>query len=669
MAEKGKGNIWYEIGIVVLVLILVWTILYPSNVWKEEKELSSICRTRMESIQQLELRYITLTNTYTDSMKELINVVTSDSNGITSLDSVLMWDDIIGSKQLKRVVFGKPYPQMIKQLISNRLLSGKPLGNLANWDMLKIKLAEELEIFFDSIDSTYISSELDSGIVWKDLMRQDIYLGILETTKMPRQVLQSTNAALRKGTPLSETKGWDYFRPVFYDSLKSTVDQALRKDIWQVDQKEQWEKERRMEWEKSIDALSEAERDSIWREYQHKYWEKQSDLVWKKERGRLWKKEGKTWTNENEAMWSRIASQQWQAERKNGWQDNEKIMIESSYDSWFEKYVKPSIIQMQAQIAEADTIPDELAFIDSVITNNVQPDTFEIEPVWGKIYTEDVETYSGMTIDDLRLDPVSLIQQRSKSEIEDFFNAKKDSIWRTQADTLWAVEKKAWFKKHKKDINELINNLWSRERRVSWYPEAFERWKNEKNTNPDELWKEIKEELWNLNKDQYWRDEEIKLSMKIGALEKLDRAVVWFKVLGNDKMQTIINDLVLPNASGLWKIIKKNINDKSSVLYQLGIIELYRDVLLDSLSLCPVSHTPYLIGVEDTTAIKKFSIECPIVDSTRVITAIDIHPDTKDTTEVVLRIPIYRKLFGGGSIQNHGKIDKDGKKSWEKRGQ
>jgi hypothetical protein len=144
---------------------------------------------------------------------------------------------------------------------------------------------------------------------------------------------------------------------------------------------------------------------------------------------------------------------------------------------------------------------------------------------------------------------------------------------------------------------------------------------------------------------------------------------VWFKVLGNDKMQTIINDLVLPNASGLWKIIKKNINDKSSVLYQLGIIELYRDVLLDSLSLCPVSHTPYLIGVEDTTAIKKFSIECPIVDSTRVITAIDIHPDTKDTTEVVLRIPIYRKLFGGGSIQNHGKIDKDGKKSWEKRGQ
>lgn len=669
MAEKGKGNIWYEIGIVVLVLLLIWTILYPSSVWKEEKELTGICRTRMESIQQLELRYITLTNTYTDSMKELIDVVTSDSNSIVSLDSVLLWDNIVRNKQLKQLINSKSYPEAIRQLISDRLLKGKPLGNLANWDQLEIKLVEELEIVFDSMDSTYISAVLDSGVVWKDLLREDVYLGNIETANMPRRISQNTDAALRKGIPLFQTKGWEYVRPVFYDSLKSTIGQALRADIWQADQKEQWEKERRMQWEKSIDALSDAERDSIWQEYQHKYWEKQSDLVWKKERGRLWKKEGKTWTKENEATWSRIASQQWQAERKKTWQDDEKLMIELAYDSWFEKKVKPSIEQMQAEIAEADTIQDELAFIDSVVTHNVKADTFEIQPVWGTIYIENAETFSGITIEDLRLDPVSLIQQRSKSDIEDFFNAKKDSVWRTQIDTLWAVEKKAWFRAHRKDINELIKNLWSRDRWVSWYPEAFERWKDEKNTNPEELWREIKEELWNLNKDQFWRDEEIKLSMKVGALQKLDRSVVWFKVLGNDKLVTIINDLVLPNNNGLWKTIQRNNNGKNSALYQLGIAELYRDILLDSLSLGPVSHTPYLISVEDTTAIKKFSIECPIVDSTRVITAIDIHPDTKDTTEVVLRVPIARKLFGGGSIQNHGKIDKDGKKSWEKRGQ
>ena len=344
-------------------------------------------------------------------------------------------------------------------------------------------------------------------------------------------------------------------------------------------------------------------------------------------------------------------------------------MIESAYDSWFEKKVKPSIGQMQAEIAEADTIQDELAFIDSVIVHNVKTDTFEIQPVWGTIYIENEETFSGLTIEDLRLDPISLIQQRTKSDIEDFFEAKKDSVWRTQIDTLWATEKKAWFRAHKKDIKELIKNLWSRDRWVSWYPEAFERWKEEKNNNPNELWKEIKEELWNLNKDQFWRDEEIKLAMKIGALQKLDRSVIWVKVLGNDRLVDIINDLVLPDSGDLWKTIQKNSNGKNSALYQLGIVELYRDILLDSLSRCPLSHTPYLIGVEDTTAIKKFSIECPIVDSTRVITAININPDTKDTTEVVLKVPIGRKLFGGGSIHNHGKIDKDGKRSWEKRGQ
>jgi hypothetical protein len=341
--------------------------------------------------------------------------------------------------------------------------------------------------------------------------------------------------------------------------------------------------------------------------------------------------------------------------------------METAFESWFEDNMKPVINQMQASVTEVDTIEDEMAFIDTVVTASVLPDTFVLQP-WGHIYAIGKATFSGLTIDDLKADLVGLMQQDSKNEIDEFFKAKKDSVWRSQIDTVWVVEQKVWFKKNKKQVNELIKNLWSRERRVTWDSEAFQRWRNEKQAKSKELWVEIKEELWNRNKDNFWRDEEAKLSQKIAALKKLDRAVVWYKVLGNEKVEALVSGLDLPNTGALWKAVKKMSKEKGSAIYRLGLVDLYRKVLLDSLMRCPVSHTPYLVGVIDTTAIKKLTIDCPIVDTTRVIRAWNINPVTRDTTQIVMRMPITRKLFGGGSIKKHGKIDAEGKKSWEKRG-
>ena len=50
MAEKPKGNIIYEILIIVLVVALLATILYPSRVWQDEEEAERMCRSRIMAI-------------------------------------------------------------------------------------------------------------------------------------------------------------------------------------------------------------------------------------------------------------------------------------------------------------------------------------------------------------------------------------------------------------------------------------------------------------------------------------------------------------------------------------------------------------------------------------------------------------------------------------------
>ena len=54
MAERPRGNIFYEIVILILIIGLIGTILYPSRVWQNEEELQDICRNRMDAISQLQ---------------------------------------------------------------------------------------------------------------------------------------------------------------------------------------------------------------------------------------------------------------------------------------------------------------------------------------------------------------------------------------------------------------------------------------------------------------------------------------------------------------------------------------------------------------------------------------------------------------------------------------
>ena len=69
----------------------------------------------------------------------------------------------------------------------------------------------------------------------------------------------------------------------------------------------------------------------------------------------------------------------------------------------------------------------------------------------------------------------------------------------------------------------------------------------------------------------------------------------------------------------------------------------------------------------DTTALKYFEIHCPIVDTSKTLHALKIDPAIKDTSEVKLGVGFLKKVLSNASIKNHGNIDKQGRKSWDRR--
>jgi len=77
--QKAKGSIIYELLIVILIAGLIGTILYPKSIWEEEEAKTTLCRDRMMQIYLAELLYWSYTNTYTDSLPELVEFILGDT--------------------------------------------------------------------------------------------------------------------------------------------------------------------------------------------------------------------------------------------------------------------------------------------------------------------------------------------------------------------------------------------------------------------------------------------------------------------------------------------------------------------------------------------------------------------------------------------------------------
>jgi len=583
MAARPKGNILYEILIVVLVVVLIGTILYPARVWEDETELQEVCQTRMETIQQMEFSYLGKTSTYSDSMPGVKDVVLSDPIVVMALDSLVYWDQMVTKKKLESLVLAKQFPEDLRNNIQSKIDEHKSLGNLVKWDSLGYKMVAELKSVYDQVVASEPEDDpFKNSVTWAVLLGQKDFDEMTSDASISSRIRRSANRNMARGRMINEIPEWRHFKSHLYQKLGETIDLAKRTDIWLKDDQDRWDEETNQVWESNLDVLSQQEKDSIWQEMQGRFWEKEKELFWKKERPALWKSEGPTWREDNFSTWNRVIVQKWSSGRRSEW-----------------------LTEKEA------SMPDSL---------------------------------------------------------KEAFKAKRDSLWRADLNEIREQEYSGWEASNKKYIDEVVENLWESERRVLWQDEAHQRWQQNKESDWDLLWIQIKEERWDSERVNLWRDEEIKHEGKISALRRLDQCLEWSAVLGDDRIRRIVNALNLPDSQTLWNQIIKVTDDKGSRLHAFGLVELFRDALLDSVEYCPFSHTPHLIVVDDMSEVKRFSVECPIVVTGEELVALQIDPVTGDTSRVALELSSTKKILGGGTIQNHGAIEKDGEKSWEKKG-
>ena len=592
MAERARGNVFYEIIIVILIIGLVGSILYPSMVWHNEEEFQDVCRTRMETINQLEYFYMMKQSEplYSDSIPALVNQLLSDPNEASSRDSLIYWDALVTRKDLKFLFFQKQFPEDLRGLIQESFEGGKPLGNLVIWDSLQYRLLAQVQGILDAPDFT-MNSSIDSSIDWITLVREHAFWNILDTPEINARVRRRTRSQVQRGSSIIETSAWEQYRPFFYERFRNTLQTAVGEDVWQQEDEDVWEKGRRETWNAEMDGLSQNMKDSLWQELRQRFWDRDKELIWKAERNGLWKSERAAWQEENTSAWRRSLVETWKSDRKKEWEDETLA-----------------------------SLPDSLVVL---------------------------------------------------------FPVEKDSVWKSVVDSIQAEEYEAWELANTKFATETMRNIWESERRVSWEDGAHREWLAEKEGDKGTLWEEIKEDRWNSERPRLWREEGTKLDSKISAQRRLDRSIKWANMLGMDRIQGIVNQLRLPDNQTLWKEVEKRIKQqaasfsaqrKTSILHDVGIVGLFRKTLLDSLETCPLAHVPYHVHAVDTAVIKRFSIRCPIVDTAEIKIALNIDPITKDTSEVILEMSKFQKLLGGGALKDHGDIDEDGKKSWEKKG-
>jgi hypothetical protein len=331
MAEKPKGNLLYEILIVVLIVVLIGTILFPSRVWEKEEEMQRVCRTRMETVYRLEKLNIRKFNDFTHDISFLIDTLAADPYVAAELDSTVFWDGLVLQEDLKSLILQEAFPGKLADFILEKLENGLPAGHLGVWDGLNDKLLDALEQKLgETLEQLAENPDLDetvfdSGVIWPVLTGENRFWDVLENPDVERESLKRTISrrairAARRGTLVYELRDWKYYRMPFLNSMKEMIKRARRTDLWFDDAKDEWEVQKKEEWETAINQYSAAERDSLWEmEIQQRYWDRDKELLWKKDRSGLWGDEGKAWKEKNNEMLQVKVEQLWEVERKQKW--------------------------------------------------------------------------------------------------------------------------------------------------------------------------------------------------------------------------------------------------------------------------------------------------------------------------------------------------------------
>ena len=88
--EKPKGNIFYEILIVILTVVLVASIIYPKKIQEEEELNTQLAHYRMDEIFKAELQYQKYNSRYNDTLSVVLDFIQNDPRYATWVDSVII---------------------------------------------------------------------------------------------------------------------------------------------------------------------------------------------------------------------------------------------------------------------------------------------------------------------------------------------------------------------------------------------------------------------------------------------------------------------------------------------------------------------------------------------------------------------------------------------------
>ena len=106
---KARGSIVLELIAVILAAALIFSLTYPSRLWKEEEQRTEICRDNLWHIYFAEITYMEDQLVYTDTLDKVVDFIMSDTTGeklrrFTGLDSILGGEIINMFKQKQDIV-------------------------------------------------------------------------------------------------------------------------------------------------------------------------------------------------------------------------------------------------------------------------------------------------------------------------------------------------------------------------------------------------------------------------------------------------------------------------------------------------------------------------------------------------------------------------------------
>ena len=503
---------------------------------------------------------------------------------------------------------------------------------------------------------------LDSLVYWDGLVEKAELKKIVMEKDLPQALKENIKSKIMTNQPLGNLAVWDSVQYKLIDELKAVLagqdslntlavdssvvwDLVINDDVYAYALDSDMPSRAKSRVQSAMRKNTPIYETAGWEYLQPVFYDSLNQLILLAEIADVWEKSAdKEWEKVKRAQFEAELDALSQTEKDSLWQDNQH--------SFWEK-VEPLVWQDERK---------------SLFDDEGEAWKSENEATWQRMIAQEWEASRKKQWQE---DQLATLADSAVA----VFKAEKDSLWRSIVSDLRDEEYAQWEADNSKHIEEVVRNLWEQERRPSWKETAYAEWLEENKSNPEKVWKDLKEYLWMSAKLDLWKIEEEKLAKKRNALMRLDYAIQYDKLLSENTIDDLVNSLTLPDSKGLLKKMNDMKEFKGSKLAALGVVELFRDQLLAHVTLCPLAGEPELVNVDNTAMPKWVSIECPIVvtDTTQYALVLEKSMDDSlglviDTSKVTLKLGFSEKMLGGGKILNHGKIDEEGRKSWEKKG-